>query len=238
MVGPGQHGIHTRFGKPTSETGSGLTLWVPFVYGLQKFDLRVQKHVIETTAASKDLQPINSHIAINWRIDPVQVMQFFKDVGTEDDAESKLLQPAVNEVFKAATSKMTAEHVVGRRVELKTEIDAELGKRLKRYGVSIDDVSIMDVNFSDKFIHAVEAKQIAEQEMEQAHYVAEKAKKDAEAEINRAKGQAEAQRLLQSSLTPAMLQKLYLEKWDGVLPKVQSGSNPTLLKLNLDEKEK
>jgi len=235
VIGPGQKAVHTVFGNPSSETGSGITLWIPFLYGNQTFDLRVQKHVIETTAASRDLQPIYSHIAVNWRIDPTNLTQFYKDVGDEDDAVVKLLQPAVNEVFKAATAKMTAENIVSRRTELKNEIVAELGKRLKRYGVAVDDVSIMDVKFSDEFIKAIEAKQIAEQEKEQAQYVADKAIKDADAEVNRARGQAEAQKLLQSSLTPAMLQKLYLEKWNGVLPQVQSGRGGILYNLSSSE---
>lgn len=224
IVGPGEKGVHTVFGAPSSETGSGISIWIPFLYGMQKFDLRVQKHVIETTASSRDLQPLDSHIAVNWRIDPSNLTQFYKDVGDEDDAVEKLLQPAVNEVFKAATAKMTAEQVVGRRTELKQEIDAALGQRLKRYGVTIDDVSIMDVKFSNEFIRAIEAKQIAEQQKEQAQYVADKAIKDAEAEVNHAKGQAEAQRLLQSSLTPAMIQKMYIDKWDGHLPHVQGAA--------------
>lgn len=233
MIGPGEKAVHTVFGSPSSESGSGITLWIPFIYGLQTFDLRVQKHVIETTASSKDLQPLDSHIAVNWRIDPKNLTEFYKDVGDEDDAVQKLLTPAVNEVFKASTAKMTAENIVGRRTELKTEIDNQLGERLKRYGISVDDVSIMDVKFSNQFIEAIEAKQIAEQQKEQAQYVADKAIKDAEAMVNRAKGQAESQRLLQASLTPAMIQKMYIEKWNGVLPTVQGSGQNTLLNMKV-----
>lgn len=232
IVGPNQRAVHTMMGKPTGESSSGAALWLPFLYSNTKFDLSVQKHVVETTASSKDLQPIDSHIAVNWRIDPNNLTQFFKDVGDENDAVEKLIEPAVNEIFKAATAKLTAEEIVSRRTELKQEIDQTLSVRLKRYGVGVDDVSIVNVTFSAQFIQAIESKQIAEQQKEQAHYLADKAKVDAEASVNQARGQADSQKLLQASLTPVMIQKLALDKWDGHFPSVMGSG--TLPFINVD----
>lgn len=237
MVGPQARAVHTVFGNPTSETGSGITPWVPFLYGNTTFDLSVQKHVVETTAASRDLQPLDSHIAVNWRIEANDLIKFYKDIGNESDAVEKVIGPAVNEVFKAAAAKLTAEEVISRRTELKEEIDTNLQERLKRYGLTILDVSIVDVNFSKQFIDAIEAKQIAEQRTKQAQYESATAKVNAEAEVNKARGQAEAQRLLQTSLTPQMLQKLYLDKWSGVLPVVMGGDK-MLLNLPLNSLNK
>lgn len=82
---------------------------------------------------------------------------------------------------------------------------------------------------------AIEAKQIAEQQAKQAEYEALKASKEAQAEINRAKGQAEAQRLMRQTLTPELLQKQAIEKWDGQFPQVMSG-NGTLPFINISPK--
>ena len=245
VVGPGQKAVHTVFGNPSGEMGSGFTLWLPIVYGIEKFDLRVQKQVIETTAASKDMQPLDTHIAVNWRIDPKDLTGFYKDVGTTGDAERKILEPAVNEVVKAATAKLTAEEVISRRIELKKDIDEKLQERLTRYGLRADDVSIVDISFSPEFTKAIEQKQIAEQQTKQAEYQAQKAVKDAEGRVNAARGeaesqvvlakaQAEGQRLLQTSLTPQMLQKLALDKWNGQFPQVLG--NQALPFLNLTPK--
>lgn len=237
MVGPGERGVHTVFGNPTSETGSGITAWFPFVYGLETFDLRVQKSAVETTAASKDMQPLTTHIAVNWRIDPINLTGFYKDVGDERDALEKVINPAVNEVFKSATAKLTAEEIVARRTELKKDIDSRLEEKLKKYGLHCDDVSIVDITFSADFIKAIEAKQIAEQQTKQAEYQAEKAVKDANAAVNTAKGQAESQRLLQSSLTPQMLQKLALDKWDGHFPQVMGQGTLPFLNIKMKSGE-
>jgi prohibitin 1 len=92
--------------------------------------------------------------------------------------------------------------------------------------LAVDDVSLVDFLFSPEFNKAIEAKQVAEQQAKQAEFVALKATKDAEAEVNRAKGQAAAQRLQRSTLTPDLLQKQAIEKWDGKFPTYMGGNSP------------
>lgn len=224
IVGPGEKGLITHFGAiQTDILESGIYLWIPLARSIHTFDLRVQKDMIEATAASKDLQDVHSQIAVNWRIDPTKVMEFYKDVGWETDALDKILKPAVAEVFKAATSKKTAEEIVGRRAELKQDIDENLNKRIARYFIKVDDVSIVDVKFSPDFTKAIEDKQIAEQQAKQAEYVAQKAIKEADAERNRARGQADAQNLLKQTLNPELLKLKAIEKWDGKFPHYMGG---------------
>lgn len=213
IIGPQERAVHTFMGKTVSESNSGPSLWIPFLYGNTKFDMSVQKHVVESTASSRDLQPLDSHIAVNWRISAADLTKFYKDVGDENDAVVKIIDPAVNEIFKASTALMTAEEIVSRRVELKKQIDDNLQTRLSRYGLSVDDVSIVDVKFSDQFLAAIENKQVAEQQTKQAQYIAEKAK--AEAEANKLKLQ---------TLTPELIQYESVIKWNGVLPTMMTGN--------------
>lgn len=234
MVGPGEKALSTTFGSVGAEPlSSGLHLWIPFLHGITKFDLRVQKSIIETTAASKDLQEIHTNIAVNWRINPNTLVQFFKDVGYEDDAVQKVITPAVSEVLKYATAKKTAEEIIGRRSDLKADIDSVIGERLKRYGVLVDDVSIVNVGFSPDFTHAIEQKQIAEQQSKQAQYLAEKAVKDADAEVNKARGQRDAQQLLKATLTQEILQKMAIEKWNGEFPQVMGSQMLPFINMSL-----
>ncbi len=116
---------------------------------------------------------------------------------------------------------------------MKAEIDENLANRLANYNVIADDVSLVDFSFSPEFSKAIESKQIAEQEAKQAEFIALKASKEAVAEVNRAKGQAEAQRLQRLTLTRELLQKQAIEKWDGRFPTVMGGSGALPL-INLD----
>ena len=150
----------------------------------------------------------------------------FQRVGDEAEITQRILNPAVSEVVKAATAKKNVEEILTKRTELKQEIDQALKNRLSVYGLQVDDVSLVDFRFSAEFNKAIEAKQIAEQQAKQAEFVALKAAKDAEAEVNRAKGQAEAQRLQRQTLTRELLQKQAIEKWDGKFPTYMGGNNP------------
>jgi regulator of protease activity HflC (stomatin/prohibitin superfamily) len=186
--------------------------------GMASIDVQIQKSEIEASAASKDMQEIKTHVAVNWSITPESVVSTYQQIGDEDDVLDRIISPAVSEAFKAAISKKTAEEVLAKRMELKTEIDEVLAKRLGAYGVTMKDVSIVNLTFSPEFTNAIEAKQIAEQQAQQAKYTAMKAIEQAKAEVNLAKGQAEAQALQRSTITPALLQKMAIDKWDGKFP--------------------
>ncbi|NET72054.1 MAG: prohibitin family protein, partial [Sphaerospermopsis sp. SIO1G2] len=138
-------------------------------------------------------------------------------------------------VFLAVAAFKTAEEIITKRTELKKEIDTNLKERLASYGIIVDDVSLVNFSFSPEFSRAIEAKQIAEQEAKQASFIAQKATQEAQAEINRAKGQAEAQRLQRLTLTPELLQKQAIEKWDGRFPMVMGGDGAVPL-INIDPK--
>ncbi|WP_414550255.1 prohibitin family protein [Anabaena sp. CCY 0017] len=225
IVNAGERGVVMQFGKVQDKVlGEGLHPIMPIVTSVKRLNVRVQQNTFKSDAASKDLQTITTELAVNWHLDPLQVNKIFQQVGDERLIIDGIITPAVSEVLKAATAKKTAEEVITKRTELKEEIDNHLEKRLASYGIIIDDVSLVNFSFSPEFSRAIESKQIAEQEAKQAEFIAQKATQEAQADINRAKGQAEAQRLQRLTLTPDLLQKQAIEKWDGRFPTVMSGN--------------
>ncbi len=237
MVGPGQRGVRVSLGKASEDAKEpGAYLWVPFLLGMVHIDVQIQKSEIEASAASSDMQEIKTHVAVNWSLSPDKVVNTYKTIGDENDVLSRIISPAVNEAFKSAISKKTASEVLAKRMILKQEIDDILKARLLAYGVTLNDVSIVNLSFSPEFTKAIENKQIAEQEAEQAKYVALKAIEQAKADVNRAEGQAKSQALLKASITPTLLQKMAIDKWDGHFPTVM-GSGGALPFLNIKLKE-
>lgn len=225
IVNAGERGVVMQFGKVQDTVlDEGLHPIIPIVTTVKKLNVRVQQNSFNAGAASKDLQTITTELAVNWHIDPLKVNRVFQQVGDEELIVNGIMTPAVSEVLKAATAKKTAEEIITKRTELKQEIDANLKSRLEPYGVIVDDVSLVNFSFSPEFSRAIEAKQIAEQEAKQASFIAQKATQEAQAEVNRAKGQAEAQRLQRLTLTPELLQKQAIEKWDGRFPMVMGGN--------------
>ncbi len=234
IVNAGERGVVMRFGKVQDGVlDEGMHPIIPVVTSVKRLSVRVQQNTFNADAASKDLQRVTTELAINWHIDPARVNKIFQQVGDQQQIVTGIITPAVSEVLKAATAKKTAEEIITKRTDLKEEIDRNLETRLAAYGVIVDDVSLVDFAFSPEFSRAIEAKQIAEQEAKQAEFIAVKASKEAIGEVNRAKGQAEAQRLQRLTLTPELLQKQAIEKWDGHFPTVMGG-NGTLPLINID----
>jgi prohibitin 1 len=225
IVNAGERGVVMQFGKVQSRVfDEGIHPIMPIVTTVKRLNVRVQQNTFQSDAASKDLQKVITELAVNWHIDPTKVNKVYQQVGDEKQIVTGIITPAVSEVLKAATSKKTAEEIITKRTELKQEIDTALKNRLAAYGVIVDDVSLVNFSFSPEFSKAIESKQIAEQEAKQAEFIALKATQEAQAEINRAKGQAEAQRLQRQTLTRELLQKEAIEKWDGRFPTVMSGN--------------
>ena len=234
IVNAGERGVLMHFGKVQNAVlDEGIHLIPPFGTSVKRLNIRVQKTDITVPVGTKDLQTIDTTLSLNWHIDPAQVNTVYQRIGDEDQIVEGIIKPAITEVLKAATPQKTAEEILKKRAELKGEIDSAIKTRLAAYGLQVDDVSLVNVAFSPEFAKSIEAKQIAEQEAKQAEYVALKATKEAEADVNRAKGQAEAQRLQRQTLTPELLQKQAIEKWNGQFPTVMTG-NGTLPFININ----
>jgi prohibitin 1 len=236
IINAGDRGVVMRFGKVQDKVlDEGIHPIIPIVNTVEHLTVRVQKNDIVAQASSKDLQDIKTDVTINWHIDPAQVNRTYQRIGDEEEILNGIVSPAVNEVVKAATAKKTAEEIITKRTELKQEIDLHLQERLKDYDLAVDDVSLVDVSFSPEFAKAIEAKQIAEQQAKQADFDALKAEKEATASVNRAKGQAEAQRLQRLTLTPELLQQQAIDKWDGKFPTVMGGESLPLINISPDQ---
>ncbi|MEA5510914.1 prohibitin family protein [Crocosphaera sp. UHCC 0190] len=163
---------------------------------------------------------------MNWYIDPKKTNQIYQNIGNNVQLINVIVTPAIQEAVKASTPKRNAEEILKQREILKQEIDKSVANKLKKYGIEVVDISLVNLTFSDDYKKAVERKKIAEQE-------AETARKEAEAVIEQARGQAESQKLLRQSLNPQLLQKQAIEKWDGRFPTVMGG-NGSLPLINID----
>jgi regulator of protease activity HflC (stomatin/prohibitin superfamily) len=232
IVNAGERGVLMQFGKVQEQVlGEGLHVIVPTVYSVKKLSVRVQKQEISAEASSKDLQDVFTDVALNWHIIPEEANAIFQQIGDEREVVARIIDPAVEEVLKAVMAKYTAEEIITKRGEVKAAVDEFLTLRLLTYHIAVDDISLVHVHFSQRFSDAVEAKQIAEQEAKRGEFLALKAVKEAEAKVNLAKGEAEVQRLLRDNLTPELLERQAIEKWNGNLPLIVGDGGKNLLDL-------
>jgi regulator of protease activity HflC (stomatin/prohibitin superfamily) len=218
IINPGQAGVLSVLGKAKDGVLlEGLHFKPPFISSVDIYDVTVQKFEVPAQSSTKDLQNLSASFAINFRLDPTQVVEIRRTQGTLQNIVAKIIAPQTQESFKIAAAKRTVEEAITRRSELKEDFDNALSTRLEKYGIIVLDTSVVDLNFSPEFAKAVEEKQIAEQRAQRAVYVTQEAEQQAQAEINRAKGKAEAQRLLAETLKEQggglVLQKEAIEAW-------------------------
>ncbi len=232
VVQAGHTGVVVTLGKVDEGVlQEGLHFKIPFVQEIVMIDNRITKLEVSTEAFSKDLQTVSTTLAINYRVDTSKSYSIYKNIGRS--YESVLVVPAVNEVLKATTAKYTAEESVTNRTLVSEGLVAGLNEKLNEIGLYITDVNIINFDFSEAYITAIEEKQVAQQQLLKAETEKQTAITNAEAEAEamkiRAEAEAEANRILSESITDELTEYYKIEKWDGKLPVVSgSGTTPIL----------
>ncbi len=223
IVPPGEVAIKTRLGAIVDSYSEGLNFKLPFLESVTKFSIQIQRANIKTQAFSKDLQTMNVNLVVNHRIQKETAVSIYRNLGP--NYVENIVDPAVQEVFKAIAARYSAERVISERNALVQELNLEVKERLTKKEIIVTDISVTDLDFTEQFLRAVEDKQVADQQAQMAGKLVEKAKRDAEQQIAKSRGEAEALRMQREQVTPALIelrkvdaQLKAIEKWNGVLP--------------------
>lgn len=234
IVDPGERGVKVTLGKvSTTELGEGLHWKIPLIQTIKPMSIQVQKLETISSSASKDLQSVQTDMALNYNLKPGNVVWMYQNVGDEKIIATKIIDPAIQESVKAATAQFTAEELISKRPEVNKVMFDLLVSKLDTLWVKVVAVNIVDFKFSEAFDVAIEAKVRAEQEalteenkLEQIKFQAqqrvETAKWEAESILLKAQAEAEANEVVARSLTEQLVKYKGLEQRDGILPKVTS----------------
>lgn len=232
-VPTGHTGVLTTFGKVEDHTlDAGMNFKAPW-QRVVNMDNRVQKQSTDLICFSSDIQEVTMKYTVNYQISSADAMTIYKTIGT--DYYNNIIVPNITESVKTEVAKYSAEALVSDRSSLSKSIQENLTARLESYNIIVVSASIEDMDFTDAFTDAVEAKQVAEQNKLKAQTEAEqkvieakaaadvkKTQADAEAyEIQvKAKAEAEANTELAASITQQLIDYKYYETWNGELPDV------------------
>ncbi len=227
IVKAGHTGVVVTLGKVNDNVlQEGLHFKIPFVQQVVMIDNRITKLEVDTEAFSKDLQTVETTLAINYRVDTAKSYSIYKNIGK--DYETVLVVPAVNEVLKATTALYTAEESVTNRTLISEGLVNGLNEKLNEIGLYVTDVNIVNYDFSEAYINAIEEKQVAQQKLLKAETEKQTVITNAEAEAEalkiKAEAEAEANAIIAASITDALVDYNKIEKWDGSLPQVTGGS--------------
>lgn len=220
-VPAGHTGVVTRFGAVDDTVLSeGLHVVIPFVTRVVDMNNQVTKAEVVSASASKDLQTVNSTVALNYRIESLSAASVYQNIGV--NYENVVVIPAIQEAVKSVMAQYTAEELITMRQTVGAEIQEEISSKLAPYGFSTQSVNIVDFQFSEEFNAAIEAKQTAQQNALKAEQDLARVKVEAEQKIAEAEAEAESYRLKSQEITDQMLKMEFIDKWDGKLPVVVS----------------
>lgn len=192
FVPTGHTGVATIFGAVQPYTyEAGIHFCNPLV-SVTNMDNRTQKSQIELSCFSSDIQEVSVVYTVNYQINKQNAQNIYRNIGT--DYFNIVVQPKVLEAVKGVTAKYNAESLVEKRGTLSKEIEETLKDEMANYNIEIVATSIENIDFTDTFTTAVEAKQVAEQNKLKAKTEQEQViiESNASAEKRKIEAQAEA----------------------------------------------
>jgi regulator of protease activity HflC (stomatin/prohibitin superfamily) len=221
VVDTGEVAVVTRFGAITGSEGEGLHLKSPID---EYHMIRVTQDQVEEIyyTATKDTQSIDQTIVTQVIVDPTRVEDLYRKF--KGNHINGIVKPVLYDGFKSATAGFTLEDAIAKRDQLSAKMLENVKDNLARYGINIVSVEIKDVQIPEEYKKAVEDKKVAEQIRAKTEVEKQTAIIRAEQELEVKKLEAEANRVVTESLTEQILQKMYLDKWDGKLPMYLGGN--------------
>lgn len=241
IVDAGERGVKIRLGNVRGTVESGVYFKLPLIEKVRKMNIRTQTVIYEKenplTSASSDLQDVNIASVTNYHIDPSKVVEIYLQYKDLSSFEESVIRPAVRDTVKATASKYTAGELITKRAEFADAVASLLNERLVSKYVTVEQSNITNIQFSESFSAAIEAKVTAQQNAEAAKNKLEQVKYEAEQTVTTAKAVAEAQRIqsqaLESSGGKSLVELKAIEKWNGILPaQMIPGSAVPFINLN------
>lgn len=233
-VSPGKVGVLTRMGAIQPVIYSeGAHFKLPFIETDHEISVKtVTYDATALDASTKDLQQVTSDMAVLYSIDRPDALDVFRNYRDLETLEQRAIRPSVEEVIKAVTARYTAEELITRRQDVRTDIINMMKQKLESHYVHVNDIAITNFKFSPAFNQAIEAKVTAEQQALKAQNDLQRIKIEAEQRIAQATAEAEAIKVqadaIQKQGGPEYVQLKFIEKWDGKLP--QYGTVPAMFK--------
>src|SRR5947209_3163399 len=230
VVEAGHRGVVLYVGAVENRVlGEGIHFIIPFAEQVVPLEVRTLKFQADASAASNDLQEVQTTIALNYHISPSQANIIYQQLGA--DYADRIIAPTIQESVKASVAKFNAEDLITKRATAKAVIDQSIANTLTARNIVVETVFITDFKFSQAFASQVESKVVAFQKYltEQnnlkaiqviANQTVVQAQATARANVAKANGESQAIKIITVQLkqSPTYLQWLSINRRNGQMP--------------------
>lgn len=228
QIDTGNRGVRTSWGEITSPKPleEGLYFYSPIGGNIIEYEGKTQTYSSTIETYTKDIQTANMTITLNYRLDLDNIISLHKEIGT--NYVSKVLRPNSETIIKDVIGKWDAANLVANREKATEEIKDSLNKMLAAYYIRVISVSLNNIEYSDAFEKAIEAKVVATQKAEEAKNRTAEVQEEAKQKVLAAEAEAKSMSIRSQALSQNQNLVAYeaVQKWDGKLPVNMYGSSP------------
>ena len=256
IIAPGNTGvIFNIWTGSLRSVPQGMAWKMPFVTEVQSYPTALRTYTMvrranEGSASGDDSidlptlegQHIRQDLSVTYNTSEEKAAQVFKSFRGADisDIEATFIRRTIITVAQNAAGQMSLSEVISsKRNVLQDQIQKNLAGELEKMGFLLDKVNLGASHLPPSLEAQMQQKMAAQQQAQQAEYELQKqemlakanvakAQGEAQSILVRARAEAEGNRLLQATLSQALIQSKTIEKWNGILPQVTGGSTPFL----------
>lgn len=234
IVPAGHIGVQVTFGTVNQTTLSEGLHFVNPLSRIRNVEVRlVSTNLKGASAGTKDLQQVHTDIVLNYRLDGEKAAHIYKEFGL--DLQDRVILPILSESFKAVTAHYTSEELITKRDQVSQQIREELNGKMRKYSITVGDISLVNFGFSAEYQKAIESKVIATQSKLQAEQDLARIEVEAKQAVAKAEGRARAIQIETAAINSqggaSYVQLKAIEKWDGKLPTTQAGGATPFINL-------
>lgn len=234
IVDTGHRGVQTKFGAVVSDSlPEGLYFYNPVTSSMAKMDARIQRWDDESQTYTRDVQQAMVSFTMNYRMDGTKAHVLFENVGR--DWDNRLVPHVVHEEIKRVIGLYEAEGLVANREKAAREIESKVIETLAPRHVIVTSFQLTNVDFTEEFERAVEAKVVAQQRAIEEQNRTRQIQEQANQKVISATAEAESMTIRAAALerNASLVQWEAVQKWNGVLPQYMLGGGAVPF-INLD----
>lgn len=233
VVDTGRRGIKTEFGKIEGEPlPEGLHWYNPFTEDIKELSVREEKVEAKTACFTRDTQNVEVSYAITYYPQPESIGALYKQFG--DEWDQKIVAPIVLQSIKDVVGKYVADDLVGKREEATKAAFDEVVRNLAARHVIATTLSIINLDFDDKYEKAVEDKVVAVQKAAEAKNKTVEVEENAKQQVIAAEAEAKSMTIRSQALSQnkGLVEYEAVQKWDGKLPVQMFGSTTPFINVS------
>lgn len=224
IIPAGHTGVVHIFGKVRdNELPSGFHLINPLA-SVEKMSVRTEEYtmsVMQSEGVRKNDDSIRAltneglnidlDITVFYRLQQDKASDVYRELGL--NYIEKIIRPEIRGAIREVVAQYDSKAIYSeKRTEVVKEIQERLASSINVRGIAVEQVLLRNVTLPEKLASSIEEKLQAEQESQRYDFVLEKETKEAERKRIEARGQRDAQTIIDESLTPAYLEYLYIRE--------------------------